>query len=171
MLLARKSVTSPVGSTDYRIWERDLLDLSEAEIMKGVERAKDFTGYFDLPAFRAMCKTTPQELGLPDTRSAYDECFDGGFTLNRSWSHPAVYHAAKQTGSYEMQSMTNDDLYPLFKHNYKVLVDRVMNGESLEVPILKAIPAKIHTPLTPKQEAERFERGASVLEGLKGMFP
>lgn len=166
-MLARKLVSSPVGGTDYRIWERDLADLSSEEIRHGLEKSKDFIGFFDLPKFRQLCKRTPEDMGLPDTRSAYNECFAGGFTLDRAWSHPAVYRAAAATGSFEMQSLPNDQLYPLFKHNYEVMVDRVMRGEILETPVQKVIPAKLDIPLTPEQEAERFQRGADALASLR----
>lgn len=168
--MSRNLVTSEVGGTDYRVFEHDLSDLSLSEIQSGVRKSKDFTGYFTIPKFRELCKISPSEFGLPDVRRAFNECFHGGFGFDREWSHPAVYHAARETGSFEMKTLETNQLFPLFKHNYEEMVRRVMSGETLDMPVQKAIPAKIEIPLTPEQEEASRAKALAVLAELKGAF-
>lgn len=154
----------------YMTWSRGLRDLSERQIKHGILRSRDFTGFFNLPTFRELCHISPKDFGLPDCRSAYKECFDGGWRIDRSWSHPAVYHAAISTGTYEMQNLSEDKLWPLFKYNYELIVDRVVNGEEITLPIKKAIPSKIDTPKSEEQLNEFKKKSIEALESLKMLF-
>lgn len=154
----------------YKTWTRGLYDLSERQIKHGVLKARDFIGFFNLPTFRELCRISPEELGIPDCRAAYLECFAGGWRTERTWSHPVVYHTARNTGSYEMQSMSEEKLYPLFKYNYDALVKRAIDGEVLELPIQKVIPAKIEVPKTPDEIEAQKLKAQEVMDNLKKLF-
>lgn len=165
VLRSRRLVHSQVGSIEHRTFERDMSDLSEQEIRNGLERCKDFTGFFSTPAFRELCKTVDlQCYGLPEPRAAYQEaCLAPKPKVKARWSHPAVYQAGIQTGWFELASMPTDDIYPRFAYNYDLICKRVIAGEDITVPVPEAIPEKINAPMTQQQKISQME---SLREGL-----
>ena len=56
VLLSRKLVSDPVGSDSYKVFERDMADVPQAGIAQGLQRSRDFVGFFTFPAFRDMCR-------------------------------------------------------------------------------------------------------------------
>ena len=56
VLLAMKLVTEPIGSTDYKYWDAMLKDFDDEDLFRGIQGAKDFTGYFTIGEFRKMCE-------------------------------------------------------------------------------------------------------------------
>lgn len=157
-------MSGSVDSDNYRVFERDMMDLSEAEIRYGVEMAKDFTDFFTFPAFRQSCKLTPEHYGLKGARQAYIEACNMPLPWERgNWSHGAVYHAARETGRFELHTLTERECFPLFKANYETMCNRVMNGEVLDRPVQKALPETVPNP-TPPEEAKKH------LSRLKGML-
>ena len=156
VLLNRRLVTEPVGSLQHKQFESDMADLSEAQLRIGMERAKSFTGFFTLPAFRELCHVKPEDFGMPDPHAAYVEaCNKRGAEAN--WSHPAVYWAGVETGWFELRSMTEREIFPLFKRNYETVCERAINGEPLNLTVQKAITDS-HTPvfLTPEQNKRKL---------------
>jgi len=140
-------------------------DLSEQEIRNGLERCKDFTGFFSTPAFRELCKKVDlQCYGLPEPRAAYQEaCLAPKPKVKARWTHPAVYQAGMQTGWFELASMPTDDIYPRFAYNYDLICKRVIAGEDITIPVPEAIPEKINAPLTREQKIKQM---TSLREGL-----
>ncbi|MAA66782.1 MAG: hypothetical protein CL581_18665 [Alteromonadaceae bacterium] len=53
-----------IDGTDYRYWQHSCSDLTNEEIMRGLEASKSFHGYFTLSEWRNLCKTKPDE-GAP----------------------------------------------------------------------------------------------------------
>jgi hypothetical protein len=84
-----------VGSDAYKVFEMDMDGIGDQAVMMSLKKSRDFTGWFSFPAFREMCRVTAEELGLPDVHAAYIESCMAD--QNHTWSHAAVYHAAKQT--------------------------------------------------------------------------
>lgn len=164
VLLSRKLVTAPVDSVDYKVFISDMADLTDSQMKAGLEATKNFTGFFTFPAFRELCHVTPQSLGLPDARQAYFEaCTKGTPWERQNWSHAAVYAAARETGRFELHSMTEREAFPLFSMNYSKMVDRVINGEDLNLPTAKVIAEKIPQFLTPEQNKERLSKLKNML--------
>lgn len=168
--MSRRLVTDPIGSDAYLVFERDMADLKEMEIKNGTNKSKDFTGFFTFPAFREMCRVSPDDLGLPNARDAMKEACCSQDWDNHDWSHPAVLLAAREVGSYDMRNMTERELFPIFSHAYDQLVRRVVAGETLEAPIRKALPAKSVVPLTEEQEQERLEKNRAAMARMKALF-
>lgn len=163
-LLNRRLVSEPVGSLQHKQFESDMADLGERELMAGLEKCKAFTGYFTFPAFRELCKVTPADLGLSEPRAAMIEACNAPYPKDRhAWSHVAVYLTACEVGWWPMQNLTERELMPIWAAAYEVMCRRVMAGESLSMPIPKALPEKVHVPLTPEKSKER-------LSALKGML-
>ena len=72
-LQAYRKIHTKVGSTDYKFWYKSLSeDFTAEQFMGGVKLAQDFEGFLDLPAFRALCRSTKRdrshELFLPEPK-------------------------------------------------------------------------------------------------------
>jgi hypothetical protein len=147
----------------YQTWAAGLDDLPDQAIRMGMIRAKDFTDFFSLPAFRELCRVTAEDLGLLGPKQAYIEACNKPLPWERqTWSSPAVYRAAVETGRFQLHTMTERECYPLFKANYETMCDRVMNGETLDVPVRKMLPESVPNP-TPHEVAKahlsKFKEG------------
>jgi hypothetical protein len=151
VLLSRRLVSAPVGSIEHRTFENDMADLSEAELNHGLEASKDFTDFFTFPVFRELCRVTAEDLGLLGPKQAYIEACNKPLPWERqTWSGPAVYRAAVETGRFQLHTMTERECFPLFKANYETMCDRVMNGETLDVPVRKMLPESVPNPTSPE---------------------
>jgi hypothetical protein len=141
----------------YQVWGASLSDFSETAIKRALIKSQDVNGFFNLPAFRELCRVKPQDLGLPDAQTAYREACTAP-QGNQHWSHPAVYHAADQTGWFELRSRTEREIFPLFELNYSRMVDKVMAGESLDVQLQKALPEKVFVPASEQAAQDAMSR-------------
>ena len=143
----------------YQIWAANLSDCSQAQIEFGLVRARDFTGFFNLPAFRELCKVKPEDIGLPNVKQAYVEaCRASSPKAKYKWTHPAVYHAGKATGWFELSTFGEEQIYPRFKSFYAEMCDRVMKGERLDVPAVEALPEKVSIVLTQEQNEQQMAK-------------
>ncbi|MFD2405476.1 replication protein P [Azorhizophilus paspali] len=131
------------------------------QIKFGVERCRQSGADFapSVGKFVAWCQPTPEMLGLPCADRAYREaCANAHPAASRDWSHPAVHHAACETGFYELSSLPEERSRKLFERNYAATVSMVLAGEPLrEIP--KALPERVSV-CTP-------EVGRSALAGLR----
>lgn len=97
------------------------------------------------PQFRALCENrTPEAFGLPSEEKAYREATRNahpGMAGVANWSHEAVYHAAKETGFYNLNKLRMEDSRKLFLRNYAIACRMVMAGEKLK-PMPLALPAE-----------------------------
>lgn len=140
----------------YKTWAAGLSDMSELDLRRGLHNAKDFTGFFTLPAFRELCRVTPEGLGMPDAQRAYREACMA--EPGHAWSHPAVYHAALATGHFELRNLTEQQCFPRFRNAYEEMTKRVLAGERLDLPVREAIPSKIPHYLTPSENKSRMAK-------------
>jgi hypothetical protein len=161
VLLSRRLVSDPIGSDAYRVFERDMSDMSDAQIIKGLEKSKDFTDFFTTPAFRELCRVTPVDYGIPDAKHALFEACQA--LSGHEWSHPAVYHAAVSIGTFDLKSKTERELWPQWEYAYSVVCQRIMSGEQLNIEVPKALPQEIHIPANEAKVRE-------YLGKLKSMF-
>jgi hypothetical protein len=147
----------PSDTETIRQWRADLCDFSSAQIRAGVQRTKDFTGFFTLPAFRALCRQTPDDFGLPDTETAYREaCCKALPWGHQTWSHAAVYAAARETGCVELGSMTERECLPLFRRNYDAMCARVLAGERFDMPVQRSLSVNVTVFNTREQNKNRL---------------
>jgi hypothetical protein len=157
-----KLLTADPGA--YRVWSEGLADLPVPAIRMGMRKVKNFTGFLSLPAFRELCRITPQDLGLPETRDAMSEACCAQDWQTHNWTHPAIYHAAYSVGSYDMRHMTSRELFPLFDVAYQQVVRRVLAGESLEVPAFKALPESVHVLASEESARAKLARIKELLK-------
>ncbi len=163
-LSAMRLLSCQPGTTDYAVWEQGLLDIKPADLARGVLKARDHTGWLSLGDFRLLCRATPADLGLPDSRTAMREAACAPMPKDRyAWSHAAVYLTACNVGWYDMQHKTEAELFPIWDAAYAVMCRRVLDGETLTMPIPKALPATVHVPLPPEAARSRLAKIKEIL--------
>lgn len=162
--------------TAASIWAIGLIEarLTPKQISYGLAKAITNTKYCpDLPDFIALCRPTPEDMGLPTLEAAYIEaCYNANpGLLDRKWSHPAVFHAYQQVGPYELRTLPKKQSLPQFEVAYQRTVSAVLNGEELpEIP--KALENLNDKPKPPgwKPTDEDRAKGLAVLDSLKSLF-
>lgn len=123
------------------------------------------------PEFRALCENrNPEAFGLPSEDQAYREAcrraHPAGPALEDAWSHPAVCHAALETGFHNLATLKAEASRKLFARNYAVACRMVMDGQPL-----KSIPLGLPDPYS--VSSVRTEEGgrqglASIRAALRG---
>jgi hypothetical protein len=142
-----------------QLWIRTLSDIAPERIIAGLRRAIKQSEYLPtIHTIRKFCEPSFEELGLPDTYNAYIEaCRAATPKVEQQWSHPAVYLAGAASDWFLLASSSEAKAFPVFKRNYEILSERVMNGEQLNLPIIKAIPETINTPLSKEQQKQHMQ--------------
>ncbi|MDY6983961.1 MAG: replication protein P [Pseudomonadota bacterium] len=114
-----------------------------------------------LPTVAAIVNTCENALplfGLPPAHAAYVEaCCASEPKARHAWSHPAVYHAAKATGWFELGTEPQSVIFPVFEYNYQQLCQRVLRGESLDIDVPVALPESVPQPLSPEENKARMK--------------
>lgn len=112
------------------------------QIRFGIQQCRKSGGDFapSVGRFIRWCEPTPEMMGLPDAAKAYREaCANAHPAATRNWSHPAVEHAACETGFYELTSLPEERSRKLFDRNYAITVRMVMTGQPLK-KIVEGLP-------------------------------
>lgn len=132
-------------------WLSGLHDVSNEHLMIGLRKAENFQGYFSLPAFRELCRITPEDIGLPSVESAYVEACNARTPKRlHKWSHPAVYHAGADTGWFDLGSGLHG-VRDRFAEHYAKRCRQVIQGERLTIPKHEALPEKVSVNMTHEQ--------------------
>lgn len=135
------------------------------QIRFGVEACRQLPSDFvpSVGRFIAMCRPGPELLGLPSEDEAYAEAARNAYPSGGSvvWSHPAVAHAAREVGLYNLSTMPLKASRMLFCRAYEIVCRRVANGEPLR-PILVGLPESVEGRRTP-------EVGKAALDKLRGV--
>lgn len=153
------------------IWAIGLIEarLTPKQISYGLTKAISGAKYCpDLPDFIALCKPTAEDLGLPSLANAYAEACRNAHPVlqDRQWSHPAVYHAAKQVGFFELRSLDEKTSRPMFEQAYERTVDAVLSGDELpEIPkALEDLTSKPKPPGWKPSEEDKAKGRAAMAE-------
>ncbi|WP_345869068.1 replication protein P [Shewanella algae] len=130
-----------------RTWARGLIEAKITyykQLQWGLLKARRSESPFwpSLGQFINWCQPDPAEFGLPTPEAAFREASRKSHpAADRSnWSHPAVYVAAREVGSFELTNLPSSQSQPLFERAYKIAIHRVMAGEDLNAEIPKALP-------------------------------
>ena len=142
-----------------QLWLNALADLDPARIVAGGRRAVKESEYLpSISSIRQYCEPRPEDLGLPDTHAAYVEaCQAPSPKHSASWSHPAVFCAGKASDWFFLANNPEYKAFPVFKRNYEIICQRVLDGEQLNIPVPKAIPEHISQPLTNEERQQRLQ--------------
>jgi len=127
-----------------REWALSLQGFSEAELVLAVNRSKEsFVWMPTVAEFLSLLRRDYESYGLPNTLAAYREaCLAADHPRQHAWSHAAVYHAGRATDWFRLRTEEKSQVFRDFEHNYRTLCQRVVKGESLEVPVPMALPDK-----------------------------
>ncbi|EIC3233742.1 hypothetical protein LEZ06_004649 [Salmonella enterica subsp. enterica serovar Mbandaka] len=160
-----------------RVWARGLVEAginSEQQLQWGLRRARQSESAFwpSVGQFIKWCKPDPADYGLPDTRKAYLEACRNAHRLaemtNDGWSHPAVYIALKNTGTFDIRNRKEAETWPIFERNYEIAIRRVLAGEDLNAEIPEALPPRpTPRPVDPEVAKQHLERLKKMLKGGK----
>ncbi|MER5080553.1 replication protein P [Providencia stuartii] len=156
-----------------RTWSKGLLEAgitTEQQLKYGLRKARQEESPFwpSLGQFVKWCQPEPADHGLPSVRQAYTEaCRKSHPAADRSsWSHPAVYIAAREVGSFELTNLPSSQSQPLFERAYAIAVRRVMAGEDLNTEIPKALPEQpAPRPVDPEVARKHIDRLKKMLRG------
>jgi hypothetical protein len=112
-----------------------------------------------------MCKSIDLK-GLPTLQEAWNEVKSMIGRENKIWSHSAIQHAYKQTGSWDLKHLSEKEAYKLFERNYEITLRMISEGKELE-PILPAITKEYY-----KKESNQVNNGTTMehIEKLKKML-
>jgi hypothetical protein len=96
--------------------------------------------------------------GCLPAKSAYLEyCLNNGNPKHK-WSHPIVRASVRLSGrSYDIKTLPEEKAFPLFEQAYQVLMDRLRNGEQVDMPIPRALPEEASSRIsTPKENVNHL---------------
>jgi hypothetical protein len=143
-----------------QLWLHALCDLPPARLRAGVRRAIKQSEFLpNVHSLREYCDPAPQELGLPDAYAAYVEACRAPLPKREQrWSHPIVYRAGAESDWFFLANNPESVAFPVFERNYALLLERLLNGERIDVPLPKALPAEISTPLDRAENRRRLKQ-------------
>lgn len=113
------------------------------------------------PQFRALCLVRdPEAFGLPSDEKAFDEACRKAHPAMQGckWSHQAVYHAAAESGFYNLTRLPQDAARKLFDRNYAIACRMLIEGKPL-----RAIPLALPESVTTRT----LEVGRAALAALR----
>ncbi|GAA6146790.1 replication protein P [Thalassolituus maritimus] len=141
-----------------RLWLRLLGDYTGEVIMRAAEKAvKENSWLPNVHEVLARCDVA-EVLGLPSAHAAYVEaCRAPSPKKEFNWSHAAVYFAGLSTDWFFIANEPEEKVFPVFKRNYELLLNRLQNGESLEIELPKALPEETTTPLSREEQKARMQ--------------
>jgi hypothetical protein len=135
--------SSQFGGIDeegFTVWSAGLADLGVAAIRRGFGRCLRRPDPWppSLPEFRALCRFTPEDLGLPAVAMA----FQAASQQRPDWStlHPIIWHARQAIGAWDLIHEPLARLWPRFQNVYQSLVERALAGETFAYPPALAAP-------------------------------
>lgn len=140
------------------------------QVALGVRKArKDPSDFFpSVGKFISWCTPKPEDFGLLPVEEAYREaCMKSHNPSRAKWSHPAIYHAGRQTGWFELGSEPSTKTRPLFKIAYADICKRLMDGEQFEAPKADATRLEHHRRGKQVKTQESKAAGREALAGLK----
>lgn len=154
MLLYGRAWTSlfPTDEESYDItfnsmlitWHEELKNFNRNQIFNALDKYKKSEVGITFPPnplqLASLCNPSLADLGLPEPDAAYD-C-----AIKQNYVHPAIYHSAMDVGSYNMRHLSDREARKLFLSAYRRRCYQVSQGEQLEMPQHKALPAQVVTP-------------------------
>lgn len=141
-----------------RLWLDATQKYSPETIIRAARAVIESTEY--LPTLHTMLQNCKKHTAdpLPDVHQAYIEaCQASSPKAEFSWSHPAVYHAGKETNWFFLQNNPEQIAFPIFKAIYLQICSKIDAGERLDLPKVKALPQDTHTPLDKKSQQKQMQ--------------
>ena len=163
--------------------ERINQDHAWASVLAGVTGQQLATGLSHLvsarlawpptaPEFLGFCEARPtaESLGLPTEARAYSEACQNSHPCAQNvakWSHQCVYHAATETGFFNLNNLKAEESRKLFGRNYAISVRDFVDGKPMrEIPL--ALPASIPADRTEKVGRDALKAMREAMQGKGG---
>lgn len=151
-----------------QLWFSHLKDYSARQILNAAHRAIKESEY--LPTIASLVKYCENEwalYGLPDPRTAYIEaCQKPSPKAEQAWSHPAVYQAGHDADWFFLANNSESRAFPVFEQHYRLICDRVRQGESITIPEIPALPASLPSQLSHEQQLQKIQAIREQLQDL-----
>jgi len=124
------------------------------QIRYGIEQCRKVGSDFapSVGRFITLCQPTPEMLGIPLLDSAFREACRNvhpSMAGQSTWSHDAVWHAARESGFENLNRLETSLAKKLFERNYMITVRRLVDGLPLQKTPL-ALPARAEGRRTPE---------------------
>jgi hypothetical protein len=147
-----------------RLWLEALGAFSPEQIMAGAKRAILQSEY--LPTIYKMLQLCAAGVdGLPEARAAYREACNAPSPKSAfAWSHPAVYHAGRESNWFFLANNPESVAYPVFAEHYRKICARVLAGEKLPAPQVTKLEQNPGKPLSKKDNAQKLAELRTELE-------
>ncbi len=149
-----------------KLWFSNLCHIPPEQITAACHRAIRESEF--LPTIKGIlkyCEPDDRELGLPDPHSAYVEACRAPSPKNDyRWSHPAVYHAGRQSDWYFLANNSEQQAFPVFRRHYQALCEQVRKGQALNPPQPEALPEPEPRPLAPEEQRRRMREMRNKLD-------
>lgn len=128
------------------VWERKFLSvgLSPKQVMAGIGPATNLEFPPSLGEFIALCRPP-----APSVDAALREAIAWVPDRECTWSHPAIGATAREVGHWRLHALDDRQLRPLFGSVYAQMLDRFARGLPLDLPVVRALPAEVLTPIPP----------------------
>lgn len=149
--------TTPALQIAKSEWAKELSCVSDSLIGYGLDKCLEKHPSWPptIGEFKALCRINPSDLGLPDEGLAWSEvCREGG-----KYSHGVVLAARNDSRCdvFNWRLLPVEKGLRLFTPIYQIYIDRVMNGEVFDLPIMLEDKAgKAVTPEEQKKAAKPF---------------
>lgn len=151
-----------------QLWFANLKEFSAAQILHAAHRAIKESEY--LPTIAGLLKFCDNEFslyGLPVPRDAYIEACQATSPKARySWSHPAVYHAGHASDWFFLANNSEAKALPVFEQHYRMICERVRQGEALALPDIPALPESLPSQLSHEEQLEKIRTIREQLQNL-----
>lgn len=107
------------------------------QIRYGLLNCRQFGGDFapSVGKFIKWCQPTPEMLGIPSHDRAFREALENSHPSragNRTWSHPAVRHAALQCELHNLADQISEKASKIFDRAYDITIRLLVQGKPLE---------------------------------------
>jgi len=132
--------TDAALSTAKRSWIKAFIvaEINTLEQIRfGIERCRSLGTDFapSVGKFIKLCQPTPEMLGIPPHDKAFREALVNAHPSrfgNRTWSHPAVRHAALQCEMHNLGDLIPEKASKVFDRAYDITIRMLMQGKPLE---------------------------------------
>lgn len=159
-----------IALVENRIFEWDRIEIA---LRKCRRYPKAFCP--NIGEFISWCDYSPEDFGLPDVNTAYDEAIAnyGKEKEKPLWTHLVVRHTAYYCGSYDLMNLSRDKSFSIFERNYQIAIKKYINGELGEFKL--AITngqgdEEIKKDKVTKAEYKQVRNGADALRLMKAML-
>ncbi len=141
-----------------RLWHESLGRFSPEAIMQGARSVIEASEF--LPTLATMIKHCEKQRSpdLPNAHTAYIEaCRAPSPKMNYPWSHPAVYHAGKQSDWYFLQTNNEAMAFPIFKRHYEEICQNILQGQNYDAPAALMLTEEASDPLAKEDNLKNLQ--------------